>query len=203
LFVVGNLALSAGDDAVGKRLQGLGYELRVVDGPNAFSADTTNATLIVISKTVEVDDVRSTFRNVQKPVLLWEPLLYDDMGMVPATPDSTRGTVNAGRSIQILDAASELSGGLRGSIQVLGPSTDQNGPPLTFGTPNSRAISIAAIPGQPEKMAIFGYDTGVAMPGLSAPARRLGMFLADNTASLATNDGWTLFDAGVRWADPQ
>jgi hypothetical protein len=37
------------------------------------------------------------------------------------------------------------------------------------------------------------------MPGLTAPARRAGVFLFDWTSMALTDEGWTLFDSTVRW----
>jgi hypothetical protein len=38
------------------------------------------------------------------------------------------------------------------------------------------------------------------MPGGAAPARRVALFLADNTATILTAAGQALFDAAVQWA---
>jgi alpha-tubulin suppressor-like RCC1 family protein len=37
------------------------------------------------------------------------------------------------------------------------------------------------------------------MVGLSAPARRMGLFLGDTSATVLTAEGWALFDAAVQW----
>ena len=46
------------------------------------TVDTGPASLILISSTVSVMAVGARFRDVAKPVVVAEPLLYDDMGMV-------------------------------------------------------------------------------------------------------------------------
>jgi hypothetical protein len=61
------------------------------------------------------------------------------------------------------------------------------------------ALKIASLEGSPEKAALFGYDRGASMPGLVAPARRVGLFLFDTTSLQLTPEGWALFDAAVRW----
>jgi hypothetical protein len=38
------------------------------------------------------------------------------------------------------------------------------------------------------------------MPGLDAPARRVGLFLTDTTAASLSANGGLLFDAAIRWA---
>src|SRR5262249_23918269 len=50
------------------------------------------------------------------------------------------------------------------------------------------------------RIVVFGYEKGAAMFGLSAPARRVGLFLNDTTAAALASNGWRLFDAVVGWA---
>ena len=67
------------------------------------------------------------------------------------------------------------------------------------GTPNGAAISVATIPGATTP-STFAYEAGVAMPGLTAPARRVALFLSDTTAGNWNTNGIALFDATVTWA---
>jgi hypothetical protein len=67
------------------------------------------------------------------------------------------------------------------------------------GSPNGNAIVVATLPGS-TTAGIFAYDSGASMPGLTAPARRVGLFLGDNTATSLTANGTALFDAAIRWA---
>jgi hypothetical protein len=89
-----------------------------------------------------------------------------------------------------------MAAGLSGQQTVAASSS------FTWGKPNANAARIATLLGDPTKFVIFGYDNMVAMSGLEAPARRVGVFLTDTTAaSLATNpSGALLFDAAVKWA---
>lgn len=69
----------------------------------------------------------------------------------------------------------------------------------TQGKPNANAISIATIAADSAKTAIFGYEPGVAMPGLTAPARRLALFLGDDSAEVLNTGGVNLLDAAIKW----
>ena len=71
---------------------------------------------------------------------------------------------------------------------------------MQWGKPGAGAVKIAEIPNQPGKNPIFCYETGAAMVGLNAPARRVGMFLYDLTPGILTVDGFKLFDNSVKWA---
>jgi hypothetical protein len=66
--------------------------------------------------------------------------------------------------------------------------------------PNGNALQIARLTGSSTRDGIFAYDAGTEMPGLIAPAKRVGFFFEDVTAANALPNGWTLFDAAVRWA---
>ena len=59
---------------------------------------------------------------------------------------------------------------------------------------------VASLPGQINQAAIFCYETGARMAALNAPARRVGFFLTETSASELTPEGWALFDAALTWA---
>ncbi|NJN55415.1 MAG: hypothetical protein HC804_12070 [Anaerolineae bacterium] len=46
---------------------------------------------------------------------------------------------------------------------------------------------------------LFGYETGAAMFGLNAPARRIGFFFSATTGANLNANGWALFDTAVSW----
>jgi hypothetical protein len=126
-------------------------------------------------------------------VILWEGALFDDMGMT--TNVGAFQGVATQSAVQITDALHPLAAGLTGTVTVAGTATA-----LTWGRGSSAATKAAIMPGNTARNAVWGYQTGAAMPGLAAPARRVGTFLGDTTAADLTADGWRLFDANVRWA---
>jgi hypothetical protein len=132
---------------------------------------------------------------VTVPVITTEYGIYDDMGM-STTATNDFATSPATTSLTISNPGHVLAGGLSGTITVL--SSAQGMP---YGTPNGNAITIAPQGTSNSKAVLFGYEAGVVMPGLTAPARRLGFFLPDTTTPAP--DGWTLFDAAIHWATGQ
>jgi hypothetical protein len=70
---------------------------------------------------------------------------------------------------------------------------------VTWGRPGSSANIITLLPGS-SQATIFGYDTGAQMVGLTAPARRVGFFLATNQGGKLTRNGWNFFEAAITWA---
>ncbi|MEK6334026.1 MAG: hypothetical protein AABM67_03695, partial [Acidobacteriota bacterium] len=69
-----------------------------------------------------------------------------------------------------------------------------------WGKPNANAISVATVVADTAKTTIFAYESGAVMPGLTAPARRVGLFLYDDTAASFTANGTALLDAAIKWA---
>jgi len=68
------------------------------------------------------------------------------------------------------------------------------------GVPSASAILIARGLPAPQRPVLFAYDRGATMPGLAAPARRVGLFFGDTTAATLNASGWKFFDAAVKWA---
>jgi hypothetical protein len=59
---------------------------------------------------------------------------------------------------------------------------------------------VARIVGTTDQWAVFGYEAGAGMVGLTAPARRVGWFADRDTPEKLTADGWKLFEAAARWS---
>jgi hypothetical protein len=194
LLVAASTTLGTGDTAVKNRFTGMGYTVTVKAAASSVSGDATGKALVAISSTVTSSDVAAKFRTVSVPTLTWENALLDDMGMV-STAAGNFGTSTAQTSVVIATNSHPMAAGLSGTIAVSTASS-----PLSWGKPNANAATIATVPGDATQAVIFGYDSGAAMPGLTAPARRVGFFLGDTTASTLTSDGWKLFDAAVAWA---
>ena len=117
----------------------------------------------------------------------------DDLGMTgnaAADHDISFGQTQ----LQIINASHPLAAGLSGTVTVTGAASI-----FSWGRPNANAANIATIVGDANKSAIFGYEKGAAMVGLTAPARRVGFFLENATAAELTGQGFALFDAAVRW----
>jgi hypothetical protein len=193
--VVGNnpAQLNTADGLTRARLQGLGYTVTVVGDAASTSADASGKQLVVISSTSFASNIGSKFRTTTVPIVTWEHALWDDLGMTAAAGTQVGGQT----SLAIVTPGSPLAAGLSGTVAI---STAAD--TLPQGSPNGNATIVARLPGT-TTASDFGYDTGAAMPGLTAPARRVGLFLGDNTAATFTANGWALFDAAVVWARNQ
>jgi len=202
LFVVGHVPLEAGDAAVKARLELGGYRVSAKVETAVTEADAVGISFVAISSTALVRDVlivpgelMTKFRSVAVPVLTWEPRLFYDLGMIPGAVHHTDWAATRNlAAVQIVNPSHPLAAGLSGRI-ALTTSPSQ----YSWGRPRADAIRIAVLEGSTDKTAVFAYERGASMPGLVAPARRVGLFLFDRTALQLTPQGWALFDAAVRW----
>jgi len=192
LFVVGNSTLSAADTAVKNRLEGKGYVVTVVKDSNSSITQATGKSLVLISASVSSGAVNTKFKTTTTPIIIWEPYLYDDLGMTSSTG---LGWQTNQTQLTIVKPSSPLAAGLSGTLTVSSPAKD-----FAWGAPSSTAEKIATTVSSSSRATIFAYDKNVTMPGLVAPARRVAFFMSNDIASLLTSDGWLLFDASVNWA---
>lgn len=203
LFVVGDLVLSPADASVRVQLAALNpifpgdlSKILVMEDTVVITSDASGKDLIVISDSVNANDVNTKFRNVPVPVLLWEDNLYDDMGM----------TANSGQSgfdpnqtqIVIINDTHPLAGSLStGTYTVYSAAAD-----LTWGSPGTYGTKIATLTTDNTKFVVFGYEVGAAMPNLpnTAPARRVGFMMRDiDLYNDLTGTGLLLFNTAVLW----
>ncbi len=202
LMVVWDTVNLAGDDAVIKsRLQGLGYTVTLREDQYASAADANGQDLVFISETVGSDYVTSKFRDVAVPVVSSENGVFDDMKMTGLTVgidydnDNTGVTVPQQSQVVISNSAHPLAAGLSGTVSVF---TKSNG--IHWGVPSGSAFKVATQTSNSSRAAIFAYDKGATMVGMTAPARRVGFFMFETGANSLTAQGGKLFDAAITWA---
>jgi hypothetical protein len=195
LLVVGNATSpTAADQAAFNRLQSLGFTVTAKTGPAVAATDANGMSLVVVSSTVSSSDVNTKFRAAIVPVVSWEQALQDDFGMVDLNAASM-GLAAGQTQLQMTGSTHPIAGGLTGLQTVVTAAGDFN-----WGKPNANAAAIATQAGDATHAPVYAYEKGAAMPGLTAPARRVQLFLTDATGASLTAAGWALFDNGVKWA---
>ena len=207
LFAVGSSNLGTGDSAVKTRLENLGYTVTVQVANNGLlTSQADGKAVVVISSTVTDGNVTNKFRHVAVPVVVWEPLVFDDMGMTGTTSNTHFGTLAAQTQVNIVTPSHPMAAGLTSPppVPVASPSST-----FAWGKTNANAVNVVALTGDATKFPIFGYDAGANMPGadgvsagLDAPSRRVALFMSDTTAAsnFGGTSGGALFDAAIKWA---
>ena len=72
---------------------------------------------------------------------------------------------------------------------------------FSWGEPGGSPIIIARL-NDGSHPCLYAYEAGAAMSSGTAPARRVHLFLQNDTFSSLNADGLKLFDAAVGWAVP-
>lgn len=197
LLITGSASLSAADAAVRGRLEEKGFVPVVEAARTASAADALGKAVVVISSTVGAEPVGPRLRGSIAPIVTWDPRLFGALGLTGQAAGTDHGPAQQSR-IAIVAPAHPLAAGLSGIVTVTTERTT-----LSWGRPAAGAVIVTRLPGNASRSVIFGYETGAAMAGLTAPGRRVGLFLGDTAAARLTAEGWALFDAAVRWASGQ
>ena len=199
LFVVGGDSLSPGDKVIRNHLKGRGFEVVVQNDRNVTAASAAGKDLIVISESAVSTRLKNKFRKVSVPLICLDAYQYDDLGMAARdlSAGSKFGHIEEQQSVRIEAGGHPLAVRLpAGQVVEVG----QRDITMSWGVPGKNAIWVATLVNSTDKFAIFAYDKGKKMPGLVAPARRIGFFLTSKAAKSLTADGWKLFNAAVNWA---
>ena len=195
LFVVGGTTLNAADSAVKTHLEEQGISVDVAKDYSVSTNDAQGKALVLISSSAYPTRVNAQFRDVQTPVITWQPYLWDDMQMTGTNRGTDYRIIAGLDSVSVVDPDHALAAGLSGTVQVMtDPGT------MSVGTPSDESAVIATLTSDSSRTALFGYETGATMAGMQAPARRVGLFLYDTDATHLTAEGWQLFDAATTWA---
>jgi hypothetical protein len=159
------------------------------------SADATGKDLVMISSTITATNVNTKFRAVAVPVVVSEPSLFDDMGMTNTAEGTDNGMYSAQTQINLTNSTHPLGAGLSGTQTLFTTPAE-----IGFGVPNANAVSAATLTANTTKTALFGYEKGVSMFGITAPARRVGLFLRDLGPNQWNSTGAQLFESAITWA---
>jgi len=186
----------ATDVAIQNYLQRKGYQIELLDqsvSPNSLK----NTDLVINSSTVASKNLQSGWRQLPIPLMTWENDYLDDLAMTGKRIDTDFGEVEKERYLWLVNAPHPLSAHLSAGTHNVYKAQA----PMSWGKPGLGATIIATIYGQPEKVAIWGYEKGATMDYESlAPAKRLMFFLNNETFSNLSEDGLKLFDAAIQWS---
>jgi hypothetical protein len=190
LFVVGNESLNDGEAQIRDRLEDQGFSVTPADDERTTAAEATGKALVMISSSATSTDLDPAWREAPVPVMTWEGWFYDELGMTFAGDSHPI----AGQVELTVRNPHPLAAGLSGPVKVVhAPVT------MPWARPGPGAIKVASVAERPHLWLVFGYERGAAAQGVVAPARRLGFFLFDDTATALTTAGWALFDAAIAW----
>lgn len=194
LLVVGDTSLSVGDGVYMAALEERGFIVTIKDGVSVVTGDATGRDVVLITSTVTSGDVNTKFRTINVPTIVAEEALYDDMSMT-GTGTSGHSTTADQTKIVISEPMHPIAAGLRDLVSVATVKSL-----FGWGVPSASAVKIATLETNPAAATIFAYESGAAMLGLNAPARRVGFFARDAAAEAITPAGRALLGAAIDWS---
>jgi uncharacterized repeat protein (TIGR01451 family) len=197
LFVGGSRPLPLSDQPLAAYLTTLGHTVIVLAAHEVKMPDVKDKDLVIISESVEPEEIKNNLDHVDAPLLTWEGWLFDDFYLTGPIVEQDYGELTSETSIRVTNPTHPLAAGLSGDV----PTTkvnDQTSPKFYWGVPSQDAIIIATALTNGNRAHIFAYEQGTQMVGRTAPARRVGLHNATGTD--LTPEGWLLFVAAVQWA---
>jgi hypothetical protein len=188
-----NMTNGTGDLAIQNHLQSKGYIVQAMNDETATAGSATGKALVLTSSTVGSGTLGAKFRDVAVPVINWEHLVQDDFSFT-RTNTTDFGTLGGQTTLNIADASHPLAAGL-----PAGPRTVAATANFTWGEPGGSPAIIARL-SDGSHPCLYAYETGAAMNVGTARARRVNLFLQNDTFVALNTDGLKLFDAAVSWA---
>lgn len=193
LLITAKSSPSSSETLVKNRLAGKGFSVTTVYEKKVTASSASGQDLVIISDSIKTTRPTKLFRNSKIPVISFEPHQFYKLGMTH--PASASGSAQKQLYLSIKNASSPLAASLTGTVKIASKSAK-----ISWGSPRKGALGIATIKGSSKRYGVFAYETGAAMAGLRAPARRIGLFLSATAMRLLTAQAWALFDAAVTWA---
>jgi uncharacterized repeat protein (TIGR02543 family) len=196
LFVVGDVTtINFSDLAIESRLQAMGYMVQKINDEIATAASADGKALIITSSSVGSGALGAKFRDAAVPVINWEYLVQDDYWFTGTVANTDFGTAGSQTKVNIALPTHPLAAGLTDRVTVATTGGD-----FSWGSPGGNPIIVAKLDDGTNRPCLYAYETGSPMNTGTAPARRVNLFLQNNTYATMSSDGLKLFDAAVAWA---
>jgi hypothetical protein len=201
-------ALDAPDQMIVDRLQGLGFEVIETTAATISARDLADRTLVVISASAEGRIMRERLpalglRDAPIPIVTCESSTFDLLGLTGPRVEGGSieqngfGSTPDHANLEIETPGHPLAAGLEGRLRIARAPVA-----LSWGAPSEGAIRVARLGGgRTRDLTVqFAYEKGARMVDQPAPARRVACFVSADAGLMLTDEGWRLFEAGVRWA---
>jgi hypothetical protein len=192
VVVAGDVPLSATDEIIAARLEGLGFEVEPHSQNEAQPVDTAGAAAVMIFETVSSGNISNFYSGIDIPFIAAETYMLDEMGFAP---DNHAHDI-AEDTVIIVDPDHPIAGGLDGEVKIT------TAPGWVMSTCDPRGdVQIVARVKLNNCVCIATYEVGAKiMDGSTLAARHVITFINRESVPVMTDDGWKLFDNSILWA---
>ena len=195
LLVVGQIPVSSGDATTISHLELLGHAVTVVKDSASTAASADGKNLVIISDSVAHASVGNKFNQVTVPVIVYEPWLYDNLGLTGVVAGTDYGLAYNQTKLR-MTGTHPLTGRLTGVVTV-GSAASR----FSWGRPAAAAVVAATQTSDATRPMIFAYEAGALLAnGTLAPARRVALFPNTGATNTWSANGQYLFIKAVQWA---
>lgn len=222
LLVVGDSRLTSAERELRTALEQLGFAVDLVEDHDGAQEVTSQTDVVVISKTVNSDEIADTFLETRSGLVFWEDnaqAIEQGGKVVGEAGEGTRGlgTVDVINPEHTAwhhpqaevyvnpEAPVELRAGLEGTVQFYRAPEEMTFAPTENGRPLVAPSATWVAAYGPERGGdryvyyVIEADAGLA-DGTAAHGRRVYFGLYDDTFPALTAEGRSLFEAAVEWA---
>jgi hypothetical protein len=198
LLVTGSATLNASDQAIRNRLLNQGYPTTNKTSTSVTAADANGHALVFIAPSVNPTALGTKLRGVAVPVITTNANVFSNMGLTGSASGVDFGTTAAQKEVNVTNPYHPMGALLSGTKQVLNsPATDT----FAWGVPVVNVADVVAtLVSDGARKTLFGYEAGDAMVGVTAPERRVALWLGPSSAQALTPEGLLLLDSAVAWA---
>ncbi|MEM9215221.1 MAG: hypothetical protein AAGD25_12840 [Cyanobacteria bacterium P01_F01_bin.150] len=173
---------SASDLLLKSRLEGLGYDVALMDDNAIDRTAADSGDLIVVSESVKSNLIGTRFNSTTTPLIALEAFVYDDLHLTP-----TGNTVGYG-----ITSGIDLKQG-SATVDVYNRANK-----IGWGDVTDDAMVLATLPGDTNKATAFAYGVGDTLANGSTSRNNWGGFFAHNDGvDNLTPAGWQLFEQVV------
>lgn len=193
LLVIGQVPPIGSDIQIQQELEAKGLTVEAVLDSKSTTAQAAGKRLVILSYSVDSEEVTTKFTDVDAAVMVMEHVLLEPLGM---TGKDHRWEKPA-TQITIVDSDSPLAAMLpKGDVTVYSRSGS-----VFWGVPAPAAKIIATVKGAPGKPAYFTYDKGAMMASKPAPGKRMLFFLGAHLVpeQFLNPTGLKLLGAAIAW----
>jgi arylsulfatase A-like enzyme len=188
LLVAGTNRPPANDRVMLDRLRATGLTVDIVDD-DSLPVDLDGVALVAISSSVRPATVGTKLSDAPVPILSYEPLLHDELGLSEGRNAETPAATN----IRLVEPGHPLAADLSGVVKVVLKASA-----MSFGTPPPSAQVVAVAANNPAQAVIYSVTTGESLAGgVTAPSCRTAMFPSYAGQQWLTDVGTALVDAAI------
>jgi hypothetical protein len=138
----------------------------------------------------------TVLRDLAVPVITTAASNFPNMGLTGNNSGVDFGTATGQNAIEVEIPLHPLGANLAATQTMLSSGSDT----FSWGVPVSSAEIVSTLVGVAGKGTTFAYEAGDSMVGLTAPERRLALWLGPSSAQVLTPEGSLLLDAAIAWA---